>query len=220
MQWKVCGLRSPENIPLVLALRPDFVGFIFYEKSPRYVGEAFRLPPDLDWGPVRRVGVFVNHSVDFIFSQVNRYQLDGIQLHGDESPEFCAALKSPILRGARDIAPSVLSIKAFGLGPGFDFESLAPYLPEVDYFLFDTKSPEYGGSGQAFGWEILPNYPFAKPFFLSGGLGQENANALRQFLEAHPDLPLAGLDLNSRFETAPGHKDPALLQAFKHTLDL
>lgn len=213
MKLKVCGMREADNLKDLLSLTPDYVGFIFYEKSPRYVGDTFRLP-DLNFGNTQKVGVFVNHSIDFIFSQVNRYALQLIQLHGDESAAFCEAIKSPILRGARDISPELKTIKAFGVESDFDYQTLEAYLPHCDYFLFDTKTKDYGGSGQAFAWELLADYPFDLPFLLSGGLSLNLLPELLNFLKNHPHLPLAALDLNSRFEIAPAQKNTVDLATF------
>lgn len=217
LPWKVCGMRDPENISEVLKLQPNYMGFIFYQKSSRYVGDAFSLPP-IDFDNTERVGVFVNHSIDFIFSQVNRYGLTAIQLHGDESVDFCEALKSPILRGARDISNEVKTIKAFGVDEGFDFDRLEAYLPHVDYFLFDTKTPAYGGSGHRFSWDILENYTFNKPFFLSGGISLDNLEDALRFIKGHPHLPVVALDINSRFELSPALKNVDLLTKFQNRL--
>ncbi len=217
IHWKVCGMRAAENISEVLVLEPDYMGFIFYEKSSRYVGDAFRMP-SLDFGNTQKVGVFVNHSIDFIFSQVHRYGLQLVQLHGDEDADFCASLKSPILRGARGIPHEVRTIKAFGVDASFDFEQLVSYAPHVDYFLFDTKTSAYGGSGQRFSWGILENYTLKKPFFLSGGISPENLAEALQFMKSYPQLPIAALDINSRFEKSPAIKDIDLLTAFAKQL--
>ncbi len=215
--WKVCGMREPENIQDVLELTPDMLGFIFYEKSKRYVGPQFRLDASVLSHPVKRVGVFVNHSVDFIFSQVQRYRLDFIQLHGDESAEFCREIKSPILRGARDISPQVKTIKALAIDPHFDFARLAAYETECDYFLFDTKTPGYGGSGKTFDWHLLKQYSQTLPFFLSGGISLDNISELLTFIHENP-LNLFALDINSQFEISPGLKDLEKLKKFKQII--
>jgi len=211
--WKVCGMRQPDNISDVLALQPDYMGFIFYEKSSRFIGNDFKMP-SIDFAHTQKVGVFVNHSIDFIFSQVRRYGLELIQLHGDETPDFCDALKSPILRGTRDIPNEVKTVKAFGVGDDFDFSLLEDYLPHCDYFLFDTKTTAYGGSGERFSWDILKAYPFETPFFLSGGIGAENLEEVLEFIQKNPQLPVFSLDINSRFEVSPALKDVGLLREF------
>ncbi|MEO1655612.1 MAG: phosphoribosylanthranilate isomerase [Bacteroidota bacterium] len=207
MKVKVCGMKDPKNIKDLLAQAPDMMGLIFYQKSKRYVGDIFPNPfLKADFPSIEKVGVFVNHSIDFIFSQVKRYELDYIQLHGDESADFCAHIKSPILRGARQIPNTCKTIKAFAVDADFDFQSLAPYLPEVDYFLFDTKGKNYGGNGIAFDWEILNDYPYDLPFLLSGGIGPDNLDHLIEFLEKN-ELPVFAIDVNSKFELSPGFKD-------------
>lgn len=205
MKLKVCGMREPKNIAEVLELSPDYIGFIFYEKSKRYVGDTFQ--PDLQAVKgVQRVGVFVNHSLDFIFSQVVRYQLDMIQLHGDESAEFCAAVKSPIHRGARDIPKHVQTVKAFSVDENFDFQILEDYKPHCDFFLFDTKGKDYGGNGITFDWNILKQYDNTVPLLMSGGISLENVEELLQFIQ-ETQLNVHAIDVNSRFEIEPGFKD-------------
>ncbi len=205
MKLKVCGMRDQTNIQELAELKPDYMGLIFYQKSKRYVGDTFRLPPWQEGQP-KRVGVFVNHTLDFIFSQVIRYELALIQLHGDESAEFCAHVKSPVLRGARDVPHEVKTVKAFALHEDFDFDILKDYEPHCDYFLFDTKGTAYGGTGRTFNWEILKQYMLTKPLFMSGGLSLENTEELLKFIEAN-NLPVHVLDVNSRFEMEPGLKD-------------
>ncbi len=217
LNWKVCGMADAQNIKKVLQLEPNYMGFIFYEKSSRYVGDTFKMPPAA-FEDTQKVGVFVNHSIDFIFSQVVRYRLDAIQLHGDESAAFCEAVKSPILRGARDIPNHVKTLKAFGIGADFEFSTLEAYLPHCDYFLFDTHSEAYGGSGKTFNWDILTRYPYKTPIFLSGGISLDNLSEALQFIKENPQLPIATLDINSKFEDAPAYKNYELLSTFKHLL--
>lgn len=218
LHWKVCGMSHSQNITEVLTLEPNYMGFIFYQKSARYVGDTFKLP-SIAFTNTQKVGVFVNHSIDFIFSQVVRYQLDTIQLHGDENVDFCAAIKSPILRGARDIPNHVKTIKAFGISADFNFTNLVPYLPHCDYFLFDTQTKNYGGSGQTFDWKILQSYPFDTPIFLSGGISCENLPEVLKFIKAHQQIPIIALDINSKFEISPALKNFELLRQFKHILE-
>ena len=205
MKLKVCGMREENNIAQLQELSPDYMGFIFYEKSKRYVGKNFR--PDLDLlKGLQKVGVFVNHSVDFIFSQVSRYQLDIIQLHGDESPDFCAAIKSPINRGARDIPNHVKTVKAFSVDENFNFQVLEDYKPHCDYFLFDTKGKNYGGNGVAFDWQILKQYDNTIPLFMSGGISLDNIEDLLVFIQEN-QINVHVIDVNSRFEIEPALKD-------------
>lgn len=190
LQVKVCGMRDIANIRELSVLPIDYLGFIFYAKSPRFTKNLPQMP-DLP-ANIQKIGVFVNATEVFILEKIAE-GLDGVQLHGNESPSLCAALKQ---RGVK-------VIKAFGIELGFDWATLAAYLPVVDYFLFDTKSNNHGGTGQRFDWQTLASYPFEKPYILSGGLSIENI----QGAIAIADQRLIGLDLNSRFEIAPALKD-------------
>jgi len=194
---KICGLKDPSNIEEVILSGPHYIGFIFYPDSARYVGE---LNPEclVALKNIKKTAVFVNSGLEEIKDILSKYQFDAVQLHGDESPEFCMLIKEM----------GVEVIKAFGVGAAFEYRQLEAYLPIIDYFLFDTKTPIYGGSGKSFDWEILKKYPYAKPYFLSGGIGPDN------FQEAYKleDERLYALDLNSRFETSPGIKNIALLE--------
>ncbi len=189
LRVKVCGLR--DNIEEVADLRPDYLGFIFYPKSPRYVGQHFVMP-DLD-SSLRKVGVFVNASVEEMIDTGRRFGLDFIQLHGDESQEACQVLSKE----------GFGIIKAFHVDRQFDFNLTEQYHSTVDYFLFDTKTEAYGGSGKTFDWEMLNKYKLKKPFFLSGGIGLDNLDDLQKidWLKVH------ALDVNSKFEKRPGLKD-------------
>ncbi|MCJ8211099.1 phosphoribosylanthranilate isomerase [Mucilaginibacter sp. RS28] len=200
MKIKVCGLKETENIKAVAALQPDYIGFIFYPRSPRYnpelSAEALKSLP-LN---IKKVGVFVNAGTEDVKEKIAQYGLDVVQLHGSESPEECAVLKS-----------EAEVWKAFGVDENFDFANLEAYKGAVDYFLFDTKTKEHGGSGRIFDWNILENYRLDVPFFLSGGLSPENIKNVKEL--KHPQF--FGVDLNSRFETEPGIKNTEQLkQAF------
>lgn len=199
LQIKVCGMRDPENIRQIAALSIDYLGFIFYAKSSRYTAQL----PDLSAIPphIKKIGVFVNATAAAINEKIAQ-GLDGVQLHGQESPALCASLKSE----------NIIVIKAFGIDQDFNWQTLEPYLQVVDYFLFDTKSNQHGGTGQHFDWSILANYPFQKSYFLSGGLSLDNMQAAASM----NDSRLIGLDLNSRFESAPALKDSnRIIQALK-----
>lgn len=198
---KVCGMRESANIELVAALQPDYLGFIFYEKSPRYVGEELDAE-QLKAFPrqIRKVGVFVNAHPDFILRMVRKYSLDLVQLHGTEAPEVCRNLRG---RG-------ISIIKAFSIDEGFNFSRLNNYKPFCDYFLFDTKGEGFGGNGTTFNWELLQKYDNDKPFFLSGGISPEHAPALHELR----GLNIHAFDINSRFETKPGLKDVQKLKNF------
>ena len=200
---KVCGMRQADNIRALLDLKPAYVGFIFYDKSPRYVGDDLDVTLLASFPKtVKKVGVFVNANFDFILTNVRRYGLDFAQLHGNETPEFCRSL------GAK----GVHIIKAFAVGPDFNFGQLNNYKPHCDYFLFDTQGAYYGGNGESFDWQILDRYDNQKPYFLSGGIGPSHAESLAALAQASPALH--AIDLNSGFETAPGLKDTALLGQF------
>jgi len=192
MKIKVCGMKFPENVQSVAALQPDYMGFIFYPHSPRFVGYVPNEELTVLRLPAKKVGVFVDKDFSTIKSIIQKYQLDVVQLHGNESAETCAALRK-----------TVEVIKAFGVDENFDFHLLKPYENKVDYFLFDTKTAVYGGSGKVFDWRVLENYTLNIPFFISGGLSNENISSVFQF--KHPAL--YGLDLNSRFEDGPGLKN-------------
>jgi len=201
MKIKVCGLREAGNIEAVAALKPDYMGFIWYTQSPRYV---YRLPEDILRAlpaSIIKTAVFVNENIDIIKVLINQFDFNAVQLHGQESPETCAELKQ-----------DVQVLKAFGVDEHFDFTQLRAYVGKVDYFLFDTKTEKHGGSGRIFNWDVLNEYQLNVPFFLSGGLSLDNLKEIKNI--KHPAF--YGVDLNSRFETAPGMKDiTKLKQAFE-----
>ncbi|OOQ61995.1 phosphoribosylanthranilate isomerase [Mucilaginibacter pedocola] len=192
MRIKVCGLKYPDNIADVAALSPDYMGFIYYSRSPRFIGEldedVLETLPD----HILKTGVFVNASVERVSKTMNKYGFDALQFHGTETPDYCALFR-----------PKVQVLKAFGVDEDFDFGRLEAYENKVDYFLFDTKTAAHGGSGQTFNWSVLNKYTGSVPFFLSGGLSLENLAEVGNI--NHPML--YGVDLNSRFESAPAEKD-------------
>ena len=196
MKIKVCGMRNAENIAALGKLSIDYMGLIFYEKSSRFVEDFIQtdLPNE-----IKKVGVFVNAEKDYILDKVNKYDLKVIQLHGSETPEFCDELKKyiPI-------------IKAFSIENVSDLEQATLYLDVCDYFLFDTKTPQYGGSGQKFDWSILEHYKGTKPFFLSGGISEDDVKIIKKI--NHPAFE--GIDLNSKFEIEPALKDITKLEKF------
>lgn len=193
-------MKSTENIDGIALLKPDYLGFIFYEKSPRY----FESPiPNFD-ASIKKVGVFVNASYEEIKEKVKRYNLDLVQLHGDESPDFCALIETNLSK----------VIKSFSIDNEFDFNILNKYINYCSYFLFDTKGINHGGNGIAFDWSLLKNYHLHKPYFLSGGIGLENLEDLKWFLEKKHAKKCFAIDLNSRFEAAPGIKNPKTLNDF------
>jgi len=198
---KVCGLTDPSNVKEIMEAKPDFMGFIFYPGSPRYVGEY----PEItlfDQVPsrIKKTGVFLNEDNQKIVVLANRFGLDIVQLHGNESPVACFELKSSGL--------SV--IKSFNIDMEFGFDLLDRYAPCCDYFLFDSKSEAAGGSGRKFNWEKLEEYAKGKPFFLSGGIGPEDTELLNSVNNKY----LFAVDINSLFETAPGIKDSCRVKTF------
>ena len=192
---KVCGMREATNIREVEQARADWIGFIFYPESPRFVHEV----PDYLPRKAKRVGVFVNASKEKINETASLFGLDLVQLHGNESPEFCENIRRS----------GVKVIKSFRVGDEFKEEEVEPYHGKCDYFLFDTQTSLYGGSGEKFNWETLSNYRGNTPFLLSGGITLGDAEALKAF--SHPKC--IGVDINSRFEIAPSRKD---VQKVKH----
>jgi phosphoribosylanthranilate isomerase len=194
---KVCGMKHPDNIVGLTSLAVDYIGFIFYEKSKRFVGDANQEYIKRLKGLIK-VGVFVNADLAEICDKIDKFNLNAVQLHGDESLQFCEELKQ---RG------QVTLIKAFGIDQHFDWTVLNAYGGAIDYFLFDTKSNSYGGTGTQFDWSLLHQYKLEYPYFLSGGLDENNIKAALQA----DDPRLYALDLNSKFEIEPGLKDINLL---------
>ena len=201
MKIKVCGLKYPDNIEAVAALKPDYMGFICYKLSPRFIDDLSADVLNSLSLSISKTAVFVNETQERIDSLITQYGFNAIQLHGNESPEFCRAFKN-----------RVTVLKAFGIDDDFDFERLAAYKDSVDYFLFDTKTVAHGGSGKVFNWDVISKYDMDIPFFLSGGLDIDNLEKINEI--KHPAF--YGVDLNSRFETMPGMKDINRLEkAFK-----
>lgn len=196
---KICGLKHKTNLFDVVEAGVDYVGMIFYEKSPRFVLDSL-YPEDVWFLPdeVEKIGVFVNATFDEIKKYAKLYQLNLIQLHGNELPELCKQLQ--------DLGYGV--IKAFGVDSEFDFSILNEYKEVVDFFLFDTKTLAHGGSGVTFDWNILSNYTLDIPVFVGGGVGLENLNELLNF-----NFPfLYSVDMNSKLEKEPGLKDISKVQ--------
>ena len=208
VKLKICGMKEPTNILDVAGLLPDYLGFIFYKGSKRYVeGLTPVFVRDLPT-EIKRVGVFVNEDLVKVAELATLFGLNAVQLHGDESPLYCAELRTELAE------EGVAVIKAFGIDEDFDFSLLENYLDLVDYFLFDTQTPQHGGSGKVFNWELLKKYNLDKPYFLSGGIGPESLDQLHQIT----DPRLFAIDVNSRFEIAPGIKDIDKLKNFKERL--
>lgn len=194
-------MREPENIRELLELKPDYVGFIFYAHSKRFVGGFHADALASIFTSTKKTGVFVNETMDAMADKVIKYDLDAVQMHGDESAEFCRSFRKFLRKVQTE--KHVEIIKAFGVSEGFDFGILASYEDFVDYFLFDTKTTEHGGSGVSFDWSILENYHGRKPYFLSGGLSPDNIHGIKGI----KDIRFYGVDLNSRFEIDAGVKD-------------
>ena len=207
MKLKICGMKYPENILEVGSLLPDYMGFIFWEKSARYFdGEIPNLPKS-----IKKVGVFVNASSKEILDKIKKCDLQAVQLHGNESVAFCASLKNSV--------PNLIEIiKVFSILDTFDFQELKPFESVCDFYLFDTKGKLPGGNGTAFDWKVLKGYPSTKPFFLSGGIGIEETEAINEISDTN--LPLYAIDVNSKFEIEPGLKNVELLSSFKNNLKI
>ena len=202
---KICGLKYPNNILEVGTLLPNYMGFIFWKKSARYFdGEIPNLPKS-----IKKVGVFVNATSEEILDKIKKHDLQTVQLHGSETVEFCRTLKKKL--------PNLIDvIKVFSVFDTFDFEILKTFEPVCDFFLFDTKGKLPGGNGNTFDWKVLKNYPSTKPFFLSGGIGMDNIEAIKEISETN--LPLYAIDINSKFEIEPGLKNIELCRDAIHRL--
>ncbi len=199
-------MRDPQNIEALTALGPEYIGFIFYERSQRFVADIdpallLNLPES-----VKTTGVFVNSSIENVLEKISKYHLKAVQLHGTESPDYCKSLKLD--------CPKIELVKAFGVNESFNFELLNRYADIVDYFLFDTQTEAHGGSGKTFNWQLLSQYKLQVPYFLSGGIGLDQVAQLKQIV----DPRLYALDVNSRFEIAPAMKDIDQLRTFKNQL--
>ena len=215
MNIKVCGITEMKQLQQLDGLDIDFAGLIFYKESPRYIGDKISKQDlkkaDFD---LKKVGVFVNPEMIDVLDAIDDYGLDAVQLHGDESPEMC-----------EDLSSEVEVIKAFRVTDGVDIDKLvAPYDAVCDYYLFDTggytsplaggREGAFGGTGKQFDWTILTKAKIEKPFFLSGGIGPDDAPKVKSF--KHPDF--FGVDINSLFEKEPGVKDMSKVLQFRQGL--
>lgn len=203
MKIKVCGMKFPENIKAVSDLKPDYLGFIFYEKSERNFDKVLPEIPS----NIQKVGVFVNESIFRIKEKVKELSLNLVQLHGTESSVYVNELKQEI--------PEVIVWKVFSIGNEFDLNELKMY-ENADAFLFDTKGKNYGGNGIQFDWKVLEDYKMKKPIILSGGISSEDALKIKALKSKVPQIEV--IDINSRFETEPGRKDMELIQKFINEL--
>lgn len=198
---KVCGLKYAENIIEVAKVHPDFIGFIFHEPSPRNIEKfpIIEIPKN-----IKKTGVFVDKSMDFIRKKQIEFNLDAVQLHGNETPEFCNQIKEL----------NTLVIKAFNIHANFKFEPLFEYEPFCDYFLFDAFGKKAGGNGLVFNWQLLDNYYGKTPFLLSGGITETMAYEIKKINHQQ----LVGIDINSGFELEAGLKNSKKIKEFKHAL--
>lgn len=204
VKLKVCGMQK--NITEVAALKPDYLGFIFWEPSKRYFKGAMPSIPH----SVRKVGVFVDATIPDIAEKTKTHDLLYAQLHGTETPAFCHEVQKTI--------PQLKIIKVFSINDDFDFGRLRHFEDVCDYYLFDTKGKLPGGNGYSFNWEVLKNYPSTKPYFLSGGIGPDHLKALKEFMQRPEARYCHAIDVNSGFEIAPGLKNNEELKTFKERL--
>lgn len=209
MKVKVCGLTSVEQIKHLQEIGVDYAGFIFYEKSPRYVGSHLLTGDQVKKAglSVKRVGVFVNAEEEEILKMVEEWGLDMVQLHGEESPVFCEKISNHVktIKAFRVNEQELLSYK------------IAPYQNAVDYFLFDAMGEQYGGTGNQFNWDIIAAANISKPFFLSGGIGPSDVSSIISFAEKGKSC--FAVDVNSKFELQPGKKDMNLVKSFYGSLN-
>ena len=194
-------MKYQDNISQVATLQPDYLGFIFYDKSARFIQDNI---PQVS-NTIKKVGVFVDADLSDVTDKINKYELKAVQLHGKESPEFCKSLKSK----------DVEIIKVFSIKDEFNFDVLKPYENVCDYFLFDTKGKLPGGNGYTFDWNVLKNYSSTKPFFLSGGIGLEQIENIKQFQNSEASKYCYAIDVNSKFEIEAGLKNIEELKEFK-----
>ena len=200
LKVKVCGMKYPQNIETVSELNPDMMGFIFHPNSPRYVErlntEVLKSIPE----SILKIGVFVNQKFVDTYLMVQRYKLNGVQLHGKEPVDYCNSFKEL----------NLVVLKAFSISDSSDFSFTIPYEGACDYFIFDTKTPAFGGSGNKFDWNILSDYKGDTPFILSGGISMDDVEDIKKI--HHPKF--AGVDINSKFEISPGMKSTMMVDSF------
>ncbi|NEV94858.1 phosphoribosylanthranilate isomerase [Psychroflexus sp. YR1-1] len=207
MKVKVCGMKHPENIKALAESDIDYMGFIFYEKSPRFAETPVRLP-----ARIQKVGVFVNEDIAVIVEKVNQFGLQVIQLHGDETPDFCLELRTALDHAGQ---AEVSLWKVFSIKSASDFKGVEAYCSAVDGYLLDTKGQYRGGTGEKFDWQLLEPQNFSRPVMLSGGIGPEDAEQVSQL---YKDGLIAGVDVNSGFEEEPGLKNINLIHEFLQNL--
>jgi phosphoribosylanthranilate isomerase len=231
MKLKVCGMKYQDNIEHVAALQPDYLGFIFYEKSARHFDSIIpKLPKS-----IKKVGVFVDANLEKVIENIKKHNLQAVQLHGDETPEYCLKLKRHYEEKNDEVISSkktdchdfsqksrndknIEIIKVFSIKNEFNFEVLKPYELVCDYYLFDTKGKLPGGNGFTFDWSVLNTYSSTKPFFLSGGIGLNETEKIKEFKQSEASKYCYAIDVNSKFEMEPGLKNIEKLNEFKHSV--
>ena len=204
LKLKVCGMNK--NTAEIAALRPDYLGFIFWEPSKRFFERDLPSIPH----SVKKVGVFVDERIVVIAEKVKKFGLLFVQLHGNESPAFCDQLKKQI--------PQIKIIKVFSIKDDFDFNQLKHFEDVCDFYLFDTKGKLPGGNGYAFNWEVLKDYPSSKPYFLSGGIGLEEIDSIKAFIGRPEARFCHAIDVNSKFEIEPGLKNIEKVKEYQKLL--
>ncbi|MFV0249318.1 MAG: phosphoribosylanthranilate isomerase [Tenacibaculum sp.] len=199
-------MKYANNIKQLAALQPDYLGFIFYQKSKRnFKG----LIPEIS-KKINKTGVFVNKDIETVVLLVQEHSLEAVQLHGSETPQYIKELKKQLHK--------TQIIKAFSVNDNFNFNQLKPYEKLVNYFLFDAKGEKPGGNGVVFNWKLLESYNLKKPYFLSGGIGLESVSALKEFLKTSCAKHCVAIDVNSKFESKPGNKQINKLKEFKNSV--
>jgi phosphoribosylanthranilate isomerase len=207
MKLKICGLNNPDNLLDIVNLEPDFIGFIFYSKSKRYVANNISHEQlMLISKSVKKVGVFVNEDLDVVQRVYDQFNLDYVQLHGEENQDYCEKLH----------LMHVPLIKAFRISESFNFQTLNAYAPFCSFFLFDTAGVNPGGNGIKFNWKLIDNYDLKVPFFLSGGIGYNDINLISKLSFEM----LYAIDINSQFEIKPGIKDVKKAKKFINKINL
>ncbi|SIS95676.1 phosphoribosylanthranilate isomerase [Zobellia uliginosa] len=206
IKLKVCGMNK--NTTEIAGLRPDYLGFIFWEKSKRHFTGPMTPVPHT----VKKVGVFVDADIQTVVERIQEHDLLLVQLHGSETPEYCAELRQKVKH--------IGIIKVFSIKDDFDFGIVKPYETVCDFFLFDTKGKLPGGNGYAFDWEVLKDYPSTKPYFLSGGIGLNEVDSLKEFMTRPEAKYCHAIDVNSKFEIEPGLKDVEKVKEFKRVLSI
>ncbi len=204
MRVKVCGIAEEEQLKKLNEIGATFAGLIYYPKSPRYVLRHMTTSQIKKENSINKVGVFVNATIEEVLHMVDECRLHMVQLHGDESPRYC-----------EKIADYISVVKAFRISESDNIQwRIQEYMGVCDMFLFDTEGAGYGGTGKKFNWEKLKNVQVGKPYFLSGGIEPADTERLKAFAAEPEAKALFAIDINSKFETAPGHKDLEKVKTF------